>query len=44
MIVFHIGGREAFIFEFGAVVFWGFPRVEEDELIELIREYIEQGT
>ena len=42
-VLWSTGGREAFIFEFGAVVFWGFPKGEEDELIKLIRKYIEQG-
>lgn len=32
--------REIFIFDFGAMVFWGFTDEEEDELILLFRKYM----
>jgi uncharacterized Rmd1/YagE family protein len=35
--------RELFIFEFGVAVFWGYSRGEEEEMISLIRQYVEQG-
>jgi uncharacterized Rmd1/YagE family protein len=42
-VLWATGSKEVFIFEFGAVVFWGFRKGEEDDLIILIRKYIEQG-
>ena len=38
-----VGGKELFVFEFGVAVFWGFTRSEEEEMILLIRKYVEQG-
>jgi uncharacterized Rmd1/YagE family protein len=43
---FHItnpGAQELFIFDFGAVVFWGVPRGEEAGLLKLIRRYASKG-
>lgn len=34
------GGREVFVFDFGAVVFWGFKHGEEEELLEQIRYHV----
>jgi len=42
-ILWSTGAKEVFIFEFGAIVFWGFRKGEEDALITLIRKFIEQG-
>lgn len=42
-VLWSTGAKEVFIFEFGAIVFWGFRKGEEDPLIALIRKYIEQG-
>ena len=35
--------QEVFIFDFGAVVFWGFSRGEEAPLLKAIRLFIEHG-
>lgn len=32
--------KEIFVFEFGAVVFWGFPAGEESEMLNIIREFV----
>mmetsp|Transcript_7635 Transcript_7635/g.7725 ORF Transcript_7635/g.7725 Transcript_7635/m.7725 type:complete len:498 (+) Transcript_7635:238-1731(+) len=37
------GGKEVFVFDFGAVVFWGFHRGEEEELLIVIREHCVKG-
>lgn len=37
------GNQELFVFEFGAVVFWGFPRGEETHLLEVIRGFATKG-
>lgn len=34
------GGREIFVFDFGAVVFWGFKHGEEIEILEQIRDHV----
>jgi uncharacterized Rmd1/YagE family protein len=34
------GGKEVFIFDFGAIVFWGFHRGEEEELLNEIRFFV----
>jgi uncharacterized Rmd1/YagE family protein len=34
------GGKEVFVFDFGAVVFWGFKNGEEEELLELIKDHV----
>jgi uncharacterized Rmd1/YagE family protein len=31
------------VFEFGVAVFWGFSRGEEEDMLSLIRKYVEQG-
>eukprot|EP00597_Dinobryon_sp_UTEXLB2267_P005294 CAMPEP_0170059624 /NCGR_PEP_ID=MMETSP0019_2-20121128/1835_1 /TAXON_ID=98059 /ORGANISM="Dinobryon sp., Strain UTEXLB2267" /LENGTH=444 /DNA_ID=CAMNT_0010264927 /DNA_START=88 /DNA_END=1419 /DNA_ORIENTATION=- len=36
--------REVFVFGCGAVVFWGFPRGEELELLNIIRSHVEKGV
>ena len=43
---FHIssfGAQEVFVFDFGAVVFWGFPRGEEMNLLKTIRMFVTKG-
>jgi uncharacterized Rmd1/YagE family protein len=35
--------KEIFIFEFGAVVFWGFSSGEEKEFLNLIRQFVSKG-
>lgn len=37
------GGREVFVFDFGAVVFWGYHRDEVKELLVLFQGYIVKG-
>lgn len=37
------GGKEVFVFDFGAIVFWGFHRGEEEELLIMIREHVVKG-
>jgi len=37
------GNQELFVFEFGAVVFWGFPRGEETHLLDVIRGFATKG-
>jgi uncharacterized Rmd1/YagE family protein len=34
---------EVFVFEFGAVVFWGFPRGEEINFLKIIRMFVTKG-
>ena len=34
------GGKEVFVFDFGAVVFWGFKHGEEEEMLERIRYHV----
>lgn len=34
------GGKEVFVFDFGAVVFWGFKHGEEEEILEQIRYHV----
>ena len=34
------GGKEVFVFDFGAVVFWGFKNGEEIEILEQIRDHV----
>jgi uncharacterized Rmd1/YagE family protein len=38
-----VGTREVFVFDFGAVVFWGFPRDEEAGLLKTIRMFVTKG-
>lgn len=38
-----VGAREVFVFDFGAVVFWGFPRGEEAGLLKTIRMFVTKG-
>eukprot|EP01039_Chlorochromonas_danica_P008113 gene8113-8952_t len=37
------GAREVFVFDFGAAVFWGFPRGEEAGLLKTIRMFVTKG-
>ena len=37
------GAQEAFVFDFGAVVFWGFSRGEEVGLLKTIRLFVTKG-
>jgi uncharacterized Rmd1/YagE family protein len=37
------GGREVFVFDFGALVFWGYHRDEVKDLLRLFREYVVKG-
>lgn len=34
------GGKEVFVFDFGAVVFWGFKNGEEIEILDQIRDHV----
>lgn len=34
------GGKEVFVFDFGAVVFWGFKHGEEEEILDQIRYHV----
>jgi uncharacterized Rmd1/YagE family protein len=38
------GGKEAYVFNFGAVVFWGYNRGEELSLLNEIKKYILNGA
>jgi uncharacterized Rmd1/YagE family protein len=38
-LLWSTGGKEVFVFDFGAIVFWGFHRGEEEGLLRLIREF-----
>lgn len=35
--------KEIFVYEFGAVVFWGFPAGEELDLLSVFREFVSKG-
>eukprot|EP01040_Poterioochromonas_malhamensis_P012769 gene12769-13995_t len=37
------GGREVFVFDFGAVVFWGYRRNEVKDLLQFFRSYVVKG-
>lgn len=37
------GGREVFVYDFGALVFWGYHRDEVKELLEFFKEYVSKG-
>mmetsp|Transcript_33714 Transcript_33714/g.34341 ORF Transcript_33714/g.34341 Transcript_33714/m.34341 type:complete len:485 (+) Transcript_33714:39-1493(+) len=37
------GAQEVYIFEFGAAVLWGFPKGEETDLIDFIKEFVTEG-
>lgn len=37
------GGKEVFIFDFGAIVFWGYHRDEVKDLLDVFRKYIVKG-
>jgi len=37
------GAQEVFVFDFGAVVFWGFSRGEETNLLKTIRMFVTKG-
>ena len=41
--MYEYRSQEVFIFDFGAVVFWGFSRGEEAPLLKAIRLFIEHG-
>lgn len=38
------GAQEVFVFDFGAIVFWGFPRGDESMLLRTIRSYVTKGA
>lgn len=38
------GAQEVFVFDFGAVVFWGFPRGEEAALLRAVRMFVTKGA
>lgn len=42
-LFWNYGGKEIFIFEFGAIVFWGYQQSEVDVLLDLAMEYIVKG-
>ena len=35
--------KEIFVYEFGAVVFWGFPAGDELELLDVFRDFVSKG-
>eukprot|EP01041_Mallomonas_annulata_P009964 gene9964-20723_t len=35
-----MGAQEVYIFEFGAAVFWGFPKGEESALVQFIKSFV----
>ena len=37
------GAQEVFVFDFGAVVFWGFSRGEETNLLKTVRQFVTRG-
>lgn len=37
------GGKEVFVFDFGAVVFWGCSREESNDLLSVCKEHIPKG-
>jgi uncharacterized Rmd1/YagE family protein len=39
-----IGAQEVFVFDFGAVVFWGFSRGEETNLLKTVRMFVTRGN
>jgi uncharacterized Rmd1/YagE family protein len=39
----NAGAQEIFIFDFGALVFWGVPRGEDASLLKIIRRYASKG-
>ncbi len=39
----HLGGKEVFIFDFGAIVFWGYQRDEVKDLLHEFRQFIIKG-
>lgn len=38
-----VGAQEVFVFDFGAVVFWGFSRGEETNLLKTVRQFVTRG-
>jgi len=38
-----VGAQEVFVFDFGAVVYWGFSKGEEAELLKTIRGFVTKG-
>eukprot|EP01040_Poterioochromonas_malhamensis_P003964 gene3964-4241_t len=38
------GGREVFVFDFGAVVFWGYHRDEVKDLLQFFKSYVVKGV
>lgn len=42
-MLFATGAKEVYIFEFGALVFWGFHTVEIDKFLESSRAFSKQG-
>lgn len=42
-VFWNYGGKEVFIFDFGAIVFWGYQRSEVSDLLQLAREYVLKG-
>jgi uncharacterized Rmd1/YagE family protein len=39
----NVGAQEVFVFDFGVVVFWGFSRGEETNLLKTIRMFVTKG-
>ena len=38
-----IGAQEVYIFEFGAAVFWGFPKGDETIFLDYLKEFVTNG-
>lgn len=41
--LWQVSGKEIYVFNFGAVVFWGYPRGEEAAMLAEIRKFIVKG-
>lgn len=42
-VFWNYGGKEIFVFDFGALVFWGYQDTEVQSLLELAKEYVVKG-
>lgn len=42
-VFWNYGGKEIFVFDFGAMVFWGYQDHEVQRILELAKEYIVKG-
>lgn len=42
-VFWNYGGKEIFVFDFGAIVFWGYQDIEVQSILELTKDYIVKG-